>query len=220
MHKQGDSRLLEQNPSEELLIDLQNRLANFQNSLTKLENQPNTANSWAGSMNQVNERSKRRDELLRRIARVEKRIREVQIGIASSQTDIESTPKNEGLLKDVEAVSKEVQEIATQTDNLLQTTMKLPSKKLTEVQLVPIHLLEQLERNRSDENRMSSFASITFGAVLGIGMNWITGGVINSAGIIAAILLGLATGVFVFEAIRANNRAEQDRKKMLEDAHE
>lgn len=110
--------------------------------------------------------------------------------IPSNQIIADIKHKTEAVTEQIENVEQEVKEITQNVDDGLAARITILDKH-REIPSAPIHLLDQLERNRSDKTRMSSFASISLGAAIGIGTNWLTDGTMNNAGKVAIGLLAL-----------------------------
>jgi hypothetical protein len=93
----------------------------------------------------------------------------------------------------------------------LTARVVLPPSELTDVHLVPMHLLDRLEEYRSDENLASLLAGTFAGALLGVLGNWLGDAplsIMPSSILLSILLLLLAIGSSVWwRRLRCRGRA-------------
>ena len=87
--------------------------------------------------------------------------------------------------------------------------------KNIEVKMAPLWQLQLFERDRSDQTAYSAVASITFGATVGIAVNWITGETITRVGIVVACLLLAFTIISGVAAFVSSRRARETWREII-----
>jgi transcriptional regulator with XRE-family HTH domain len=103
---------------------------------------------------------------------------------------------------------------AQQTAQRITAEVVLPSQEDLQVRLISASSFERLEEYRNEENKWFSLAGLFVGAILGVLINSVTGGVMTSAAWIFIGLFLVMTVIMAWTAYTFQKRAERLRTRI------
>lgn len=155
-------------------------------------------------------------------------INDLQDSVVSLRSSIESLPESiiDGVNK--EQTDEQSLSLVEETQNILRTLkdlqstsreiyapVSLPTPEQMKVPLVPSTYVERIEEYRNEQNVWFSLAGVFLGAILGLTINWVTGGKMEGPALVVLGILVLMLLVTGLSALKFKKRADKLRDLLL-----
>ena len=152
---------------------------------------------------------------------LQKQITEISSALANISKQVQEREVVERIVDGPDSLSDELQALTEKVGKLevtgdkLTAQVEVPTPDRMKVKLVPSTLIAQIEEYRSDSVIWYSLAGAFGGAVLGVYVNWATGGELTSSANVLTIIFILLMIVFVVLIRRNEKRLEVAKSLML-----
>ena len=148
------------------------------------------------------------------------RLKDLESSVVAIRDELENAPLTETDSEDLSLVDH-LQNLEQTISRVLESSQRivapvvLPPPKDLEVRLVAATSLVRLEEYRQEENKWFAVTGIFLGGILGVFVNWVTGGVMSAAAWVLVAAFAVMGGVAGYSTREYRKRAAPLWKRVL-----
>lgn len=162
------------------------------------------------------------DSITRRDPEMAKEIQELkvitqQLKAMMKKEPVEKASDNNEIIESIEKVSDRLTQITSSPNppNGIYAPVIVPAPEDLQVRLVSSTALERFEEYRAEESKWLGWLGIVSGALLGIIINWATGGILSGESIVLLVVFAVICIIFGITALKYKKRGDEIRAQIF-----